>query len=123
MLRPFHFLAQIDLSNASPDTPAWDGGGYSVLVLTLVLMIGALSAAYLYLRRFGTPRQGGKGRLEILETRPLGGRQFLLVGRYGSETFLLGVCPGRIDYLSRLEAAGFDSLLEAEGAPPATGKG
>jgi flagellar protein FliO/FliZ len=44
-----------------------------------------------------TPRQ-----LVIEETRSLGNRQFVVVAAYQDKKFLLGVCPGRIDFLAPL---------------------
>ena len=52
--------------------------------------------------------------LLILETRPLGGRQFLMVVAYREERFLLSVCPGRVEYLCALP--GLD-VAETDQAP------
>ena len=41
-------------------------------------------------------------QLSIAESRPLGNRQHLVVADYAGQKFLLGVCPGRIDLLSKL---------------------
>jgi len=116
VLKPFQMLLQLDLTRES-SSGGWSAGGYEVVMLLLILLLMALAAAFLYVRRFGVIRQGGKGKLEILETRPLGGRQFLVVGKYGRESFLLGVCPGRIDYLTRLgqggSGSGFAEALES----------
>jgi flagellar biogenesis protein FliO len=125
----FRILSQMDLAPNPPVPGGWGGGGYGVVMLILVLLVLALGAVFLYVKRFGIARQPGKGKLEILETRPLGGRQYLVVGKYGHQAFLIGVVPGRIDYLCRLESAeadmGFESALEAAqsrgpgaGSPP-----
>jgi flagellar protein FliO/FliZ len=53
-------------------------------------------------------------RLAIEETRPLGNKQFLAVAAYGERRILLAVCPGRIDYLCRL-----DGDAASKDAPPA----
>jgi flagellar protein FliO/FliZ len=69
----------------------------------LVLFIGGA-----WLLRNGLPSmQRGKGerKLDISETRGLGSRQFLVVAQYENRKVLLGVCPGRIDYLCSLSAA------------------
>jgi flagellar protein FliO/FliZ len=42
--------------------------------------------------------------LKIEETKPLGNRQFLVVASYEGQKFLLGVVPGRVDFLSALKA-------------------
>lgn len=69
----------------------------------LVLFIGGA-----WLLRNGLPHmQRGKGakKLNVSETRGLGGRQFLVVAEYENRKVLLGVCPGRIDYLCSLSGA------------------
>jgi flagellar protein FliO/FliZ len=43
-------------------------------------------------------------RLSIDETRSLGSRQYLVVASYDGKKLLLGVCPGRIDLLTALDA-------------------
>lgn len=78
------------------------GPSLSPIIFVLVLLLCVLAIVFIYLRRNGLQRIRKAGELDILETRPLGGRQFLLVARVGQEKFLLGVCPGRIDYLCPL---------------------
>ncbi|MEX0322934.1 MAG: flagellar biosynthetic protein FliO [Puniceicoccaceae bacterium] len=88
-----------------------------ITILLLVLMAGGLAVALFAVKRYGFVRKPGQGRLKILETRALGGRQFLVVGQYGRDSFLLGVCPGKIEYLARLEEeqqVPFDQLLESD---------
>jgi flagellar protein FliO/FliZ len=43
-------------------------------------------------------------KLAIDETRSLGSRQYLVVASYEGKKLLLGVCPGRIDLLTPLDA-------------------
>ena len=73
--------------------------------LYLALLLG-LFAGGAYLVRNGftvlQPRAKGDRKLLISETRVLGNRQFLIVAEYESRKMLLGVCPGRIDYLCTL---------------------
>ena len=47
----------------------------------------------------------GVRKLQISETRMLGNRQFLIVAEYEDRKMLIGVCPGRIDYLATLGTA------------------
>jgi flagellar protein FliO/FliZ len=47
--------------------------------------------------------------LAVEETRSLGNRQFLVVASYEGKKFLLGVCPGRIEFLSDLQCSGEDA--------------
>jgi flagellar protein FliO/FliZ len=53
-------------------------------------------------RASGTPNLRA---LSIAETKSLGNRQYLVVASYEGKRFLLGVCPGRIDMLTSLDAA------------------
>ena len=69
----------------------------------LVLFVGGV-----WLLRNGLPamqRNKGERKLNISETRGLGARQFLVVAEYENRKMLLGVCPGRIDYLCTLSGA------------------
>ena len=69
----------------------------------LVLFIGGA-----WLLRNGLPmmqKNKGPRKLNVSETRGLGGRQFLVVAEYENRKVLLGVCPGRIDYLCSLSSA------------------
>ena len=63
----------------------------------------------MYFMKFGLPltRKGAAldRKLQILETRPLGNRQYLLVVGYEDSRMLLGVTPGKIDYLCPLDSS------------------
>ena len=91
----------------------WSGGGsFGLIVVTLVLFVGLGLVAW-FLNRRGAPLRRAAGQhLEVLETRPLGGRQFLMVAAYGDERFLLSVCPGRVEYLCSLP------VIDEAPAPP-----
>lgn len=80
-----------------------NGGGATTVLIYLVLLVGIAGAVIFLVRKNRIGAVKGNGRLSILESRMLGGRQFLVVGKYDGKTFLLGVCPGRIDYLCSLE--------------------
>lgn len=72
------------------------------------LLLGILAAAVVFFRNgIGglQPRKKGERKLEISETRMLGNRQFLVVAQYEGKKMLIGVCPGRIDYLCNLAGA------------------
>jgi flagellar protein FliO/FliZ len=47
----------------------------------------------------------GQRKLQIEETRPLGGRQYLVVANYDGKKYLLGITPGRINLLTPLESS------------------
>ena len=100
-----NFLAQTNFADSIlPESAMGSGPSLSPIILLLVFLLCALSIVFIYLRRNGLRRIRKSGELDILETRPLGGRQFLLVARVGQDKFLLGVCPGRIDYLCPLNS-------------------
>lgn len=107
-------VAQTEATDPAIGSEVWDGGGYMALMLLLIIMIGLLGGLFFVVKRVGLPKLKGGGKLELLETRPLGSRQFIVVGKYGEERFLLGVCPGKIDFLCRLKDPEIDaeSLLE-----------
>jgi len=121
-------IAQL-LRDAPVASERWEGGGSGgVLVVLLIILVGCAAAAWFVIKRTGLPSQKGGGHLDVLETRPLGGRQFLVVARHGDEKFLLGVCPGRIDYLTGLkdaapsaEEASFESALKGAERDPKEG--
>ncbi len=90
-----------------------------MLILLLVVLVGGLAGLWFYLKRGSFPKLKQERHLELLETRGLGGRQFLVVARHGKQKFLIGVCPGRIGFLCDLEdpvsgGAEFESYLGRE---------
>ena len=92
--------------------------------LLTVLVLGGAAVAFMARGGFFSGlRPGGKGvrKLQIEETRMVGARQYLVVAEYEGRRMLLGVSPGRIDYLSALELdsstpSEFSEVLSAQGA-------
>ena len=81
------------------------GGGTLQLTIYLVLLLALFAGGAFLLRNGFTlfqPKMKGERKLEISETRMLGNRQFLVVAAYEDRKILIGVCPGRIDYLCTL---------------------
>jgi len=80
-----------------------DSVGQIGLYLALLVVLFALGA-WLLRGGLGALHGGMKGErlLHIRETRGLGARQFLVVAEYDGRRMLLGVCPGRIEYLTGL---------------------
>ena len=75
------------------------------LAIYLVRLLALCAGGMFFLRNGFTlfqPKIKGERKLEISETRMLGNRQFLIVAAYEDRKILLGVCPGRIDYLCTL---------------------
>jgi flagellar biogenesis protein FliO len=106
-----------------PPAPDLDSMGRMLGYITL---LGALVGVVIYFLKFGLPirkRTSDQRKLEVLEMRPLGNRQFLLVVGYEDTRMLLGVTPGKIDYLCPLDSPAatpsrdFASLLNDQEKP------
>lgn len=73
-------------------------------LLTLAVLAAVGGGWFLWRQRqFGFTRNKVATKLALAETRPLGNRQFIVVATYEDQKFLLGVCPGRIELLTRLD--------------------
>lgn len=89
---------------ASPFSPPSSSGGLSQAVAYVAVLGLLVGGAWLLIKRGSLPRPFARseGRLKVLETKVLGNRQFLMVVEYEDAKMLLGVCQGRIDYLTPL---------------------
>ncbi len=89
----------------APAAPGLDEFGR---LLGYITLLAALAGAAIYLIKFGIPQYRNSSKeerkLQILEMRPLGNRQFLVVVGYEDTRMLLGVTPGKIDYLCPLDS-------------------
>ena len=99
-----------------------NGASSNQLVVYFVVLI-ALAGGGLYVLKRGLPMRGartGENRLHLLETKILGNRQFLVVVKYQDNKMLLGVGPGRIQYLCPLDSAEEDmeQMIQKGGQPP-----
>lgn len=113
-----------------PPAPAAPGVDEFGRLLGYITLLAALAGAAIYLIKFGIPlhrnRSKEERKLQVLEMRPLGNRQFLIVVGYEETRMLLGVTPGKIDYLCPLDSPGvaerdFSRIMEnAEKKGPAT---
>jgi flagellar protein FliO/FliZ len=91
------------------DSPARAGSGYGATALIgIALLAGAGGWLLLRGRKLQLPSRTTR-RLLIDETRSLGSRQYLVVASYEGKKLLLGVCPGRIDLLTPLDAPALPS--------------
>ncbi len=110
-------LCAADVSSAA-QVPTGSVGSSAVqamgYLLGILVLLGAGVVVLLKSGLVGGLNIGSKTtrKLQIEETRMLGHRQYLLVAEYEGRKMLLGVCPGRIDYLCPLE------VDAEEGVPP-----
>lgn len=80
-----------------------DDGRTHTFLLLGTAAVAAAGGWWLWQKR----RLAGGGsqvsRLNIVESRSLGSRQYLVVADYDGRKFLLGVCPGSIEMLTPLD--------------------
>jgi flagellar protein FliO/FliZ len=89
-------------SGATPAGAAASGVGALTIFGAVAL---AAAGGWMLWRGRKLPFVGREMRkLAIDETRSLGSRQYLVVASYEGKKLLLGVCPGRIDLLTPLDA-------------------
>ena len=88
---------------AAPAGATAVGGGLGSVTLLVGLALAALGTWLVWRARNGAPVGRDLRALSIQETRSLGNRQFLVVASYDDKKFLLGVCPGQINFLAPLD--------------------
>lgn len=94
----------------SPERPADLAPASSSSVSSMFTLLAALALAaggvwvLIQRRQTGALSARGQRKLQIEETRPLGGRQYLIVASYDGKKFLLGVTPGKINLLTPLDS-------------------
>ncbi|MEA3212867.1 MAG: flagellar protein FliO/FliZ [Chthoniobacter sp.] len=95
------------------------------LIIYFVVLVALAAGGFYFLKR-GLPLRSariGENQLQLLETKMLGNRQFLVVVKYEDSKMLLGVGPGKIQYLCPLESADEDmeNLIKKSGPAPEAG--
>lgn len=117
LLLMFLLMPQAVFAEAAATEPSLLAAAFKMMA-ALGVIIGLLLLFYAASRRgFGFLPQKKSELIQILETRPLGGRKFLCVIKIRDEEILLGMSPDRIENLGRLNstAKGFsDSLQKAQ---------
>lgn len=88
---------------AGAPSAAGPGGSNSVLLLGVAIAAAGGGWWLWQKRRMGASGAAGSARLAIVESKPLGSRQYLVVADYDGRKFLLGVCPGSIEMLTPLD--------------------
>ena len=99
-------IAQSDTVEASQVVYPNSSSGMVVTILGYLLILGAMGVAAWYLFKRGVfrkPFSNKEGKLNIAESRMLGNRQYIMVVEYEDNKILLGVGPGKIDYLTSLQ--------------------
>lgn len=97
---------QATATTAPKAAPPVDVDSLGRTLTYLTLLAAAAFLAYHFLKNgnpFRNRTAASARKLQVLETRPLGNRQFLLVVAYEDTRILLGVTPGKIDYLCPLD--------------------
>ncbi|OAM88629.1 hypothetical protein AW736_16325 [Termitidicoccus mucosus] len=79
------------------------GGGGSFWLVIALLIGGGAGWMFLWSRRRATPAGKLAGRIQIEGTRALGNRQYLAVVVCDRQRFLVGVTPGGIGLVARLD--------------------
>ncbi len=104
----------------APEAQTRGVSGESSSVWGVLGVIAILGGAGLYLLKRGQlgprSRPAAAQRLSIEETRPIGNKQFLAVAAYGDRRILLGICPGRVDFLCRLDDGAVNAPVSATDA-------
>jgi flagellar biogenesis protein FliO len=113
-------FAQTNVSGTTPlVAPSLPDAGLSLLRVTgaLALVIGLFLGGVWFFKNWQrlTIQRGRAPKLNVLETRSLGGRHAIYVVGYNQERFLISSSPGGVNFLSHLPSA-------TESEPDATAK-
>jgi flagellar biogenesis protein FliO len=108
---------------APPVVPALTDAGVSLLRVTgaLALVIGLFLGGVWLFKNWQrlAHKRGGAPKLEIIETRSLGGRQALYIVGCEQERFLVASSPAGISLLSHLPSAVESEAADTGKNPPA----
>ncbi|MEA3362561.1 MAG: flagellar biosynthetic protein FliO [Thermodesulfobacteriota bacterium] len=113
----FIFVAQPVFAADTIAEPSLLGSSLKMMA-ALAVVIGILLLLYAASRKgFKVLPQKKNGLIQVLETRPLGGRKFLCVVKVRGEEMLLGMSNDRIEYLSKVPSGDkfSETLQQVEG--------
>ncbi|MCF6265590.1 MAG: flagellar biosynthetic protein FliO [Desulfuromusa sp.] len=113
----FVFVAQPVFAADTIVAPSLLGSSLKMLA-AFAVVIGILLLLYAASRKgFRMLPQKKNGLIQVLETRPLGGRKFLCVVKVRGEEMLLGMSNDRIEYLSKVPSGDkfSETLQQLEG--------
>ncbi len=101
-----------EADSGSIDAPYTDlmpeGSSFMGMIATIIgflIILGGMAVVAWYLFKRGVIRKpfaSKEGKLKIAESRMLGNRQYIMVVEYEDNKILLGVGPGKIEYLTSL---------------------
>jgi flagellar biogenesis protein FliO len=82
-------------------------------IFRVIGFLGVLAGVAFFLNRFVSSRRKSfnslkKNGISISETKSLGNKQFLVVAEYGGESFLIGISPSQIQFLSKVNSLSKD---------------
>lgn len=94
-------------ASSHPVSPDWSSLTLRSLGFLLLLGLVAYGVSRIAKRSFNNSINTSKkeGKVFVSDSRPLGNRQFLVVAEYGDQKHLLGVSPGKIEHLAKLEGS------------------
>ncbi|KAF0193055.1 MAG: flagellar protein FliO/FliZ [Gammaproteobacteria bacterium] len=102
-LVPPAWAAGAETASTAANVAPFDTGNVLRIVIGLMVVVIAIVATAWGLRRWGNFRASAQGELQIIGGLSMGPRERLVLVRVGDEQLLLGVAPGRIQTLHKLE--------------------
>ena len=88
---------------AELSAPSVDASGLIKLILGLLVVLGAIVAFGVVMRRVGGFTSQLSGQLKVLAALPVGQRERVVLVQVGEKQLLLGVAPGRVQLLHELD--------------------
>ena len=87
------------------------------MVVGMAVVIGLMLLVYFMNKKgIGFLKRGGTSRINIVETRPVGGRKMLCLVEVDGQSLLLGIGNDRIDFLCNVGSSskkkGFENSLQ-----------
>ncbi len=92
-----------ETASAAATVAPFDTGNVLRIFIGLMVVVIAIVAIAWGLRRWGNFRVSSQGELQIIGGLSMGPRERLVLVQVGDEQLLLGVAPGRIQTLHKLE--------------------
>ena len=112
------FLIKCLASTPSPLMPEGDTLWlwFRVIGFLGLLAVGGFLISQYKRKRIVNYPDSVKGKILVADSCSLGNRQFLVVAQYGLEKHLLGVSPGQVMHLAKLDASGKETIPEPNGS-------